>query len=186
MTKAPDRGTPSELIDVESFFADPEFAVPSISPDGTRIAYLAPNHGRRNVWVRGIDESHDDAVCVTHDTRRGITSYYWTDDPRWLLYLQDTDGNEDWHLYRVDLDEPDAPAVDLTRWPRVTGVRRRPPRPPCPAACIVWMNPRPLYIDVFRIDVATGETTLLVERTTRPRSSSLDRTGRAGLVPVHS
>ena len=51
---------------------------------------------------------------VTHDTRRGITTYHWTDDPRWLLYLQDTDGNEDWHLYRVDLDAPDAPAVDLT------------------------------------------------------------------------
>jgi hypothetical protein len=44
-----------ELIDVEAIFADPEFAVQSISPDG-RIAYVAPKYGRRNVWVRGIDE----------------------------------------------------------------------------------------------------------------------------------
>ncbi len=102
------------LIDVEDFFADPVFAGASISPDGTRIAYLAPEHGRMNVWVRGIDDEHDDAVCVTHDSRRGIKTYYWTDDPRWMLYLQETDGNEDWHLYRTALDAPDEPAVDLT------------------------------------------------------------------------
>ena len=56
--------------------------------------------------MRGIDEEHADAVCVTHDARRGITTFPWTDDPRWLLYLQDTDGNEDWHLHRVDLEAP--------------------------------------------------------------------------------
>jgi Tol biopolymer transport system component len=73
------------LIDIERLFADPEFSSPSISPDGLRIAYLAPHRGRRNVWVRGIDQSPADAVPVTHDTRRGISSYYWTDDPRWLV-----------------------------------------------------------------------------------------------------
>ena len=107
MTTAPPPGSMPDLIALEEFFADPEFAVPTISPDGTRLAYLAPAHGRRNVWLRGIDETHDDAVCVTHDTRRGITTYYWAEDPRWLLYLQDTDGNEDWHLFRVDRGELD-------------------------------------------------------------------------------
>ena len=85
--------------------------------------------------MRGIDEDHADAVCVTGDTRRGITTYHWTDDPRWLLYLQDADGNEDWHLYRVDLDDPDAAAVDLTPMDpgsRVVGVE---PFRPCPAPC---------------------------------------------------
>lgn len=105
------------VIDVEELFADPEFSGASISPDGKRLAYLAPWSGRTNVWVRGVDDEHADAVCVTHDARRGIKTYYWTDSPRWLLYLQDTDGNEDWHLYRVDLDAPDEPAVDLTPLP---------------------------------------------------------------------
>ena len=73
------------------------------------LAERHPDHGRRRV-----DQPHDEAVCVTHDKRRGIKTYYWTDDPRWLLYLQDTDGNEDWHLYRVDLEHPDAAPVDLT------------------------------------------------------------------------
>lgn len=42
-------GRPTEqqpaLVDVETLFADPEFSSPSISPDGTRIAHLAPAHG---------------------------------------------------------------------------------------------------------------------------------------------
>ena len=59
MTATPARGARPDLIDVEDFFADPQFADPSISPDGTRMAYLAPHRGRRNVWVRGVDQDHD-------------------------------------------------------------------------------------------------------------------------------
>jgi dipeptidyl aminopeptidase/acylaminoacyl peptidase len=172
-------GQQPALIDIETFFADPDFASPSLSPDGSRIAYLAPAHGRRNVWVRGIDETHDDAVCVTHDTRRGITTHLWTDDPRWLLYLQDTDGDEDWHLHRVDLDAPDEPAVDLTPMDPGSRVFAADPETTVPGTVIAWMNPRPLYVDVFRIDVATGERTPLVERTDPAETFLVDRTGRA-------
>ncbi|MEV6984758.1 prolyl oligopeptidase family serine peptidase [Sphaerisporangium sp. NPDC051017] len=152
--------TLAKLIDVEEFFADPEFSGASISPDGTRIAYLAPAHGRLNVWVRGLDEGHEDAVCVTRDARRGIKMYYWTEDPRWLLYLQDTDGNEDWHLYRVDLEAPETPAVDLTPLPLGSGVLGVEPMRSRPGTVLVTMNRRPRFVDAFRIDIATGETTL--------------------------
>jgi len=149
------------LIDTEEFFADPVFAGASISPDGTTLAYLAPAHGRMNVWVRGIDEEHEDAVCVTHDSRRGIKTHYWTDDPRWLLYLQDTDGNEDWHVFRVDLEDPEAPAVDLTPLPVgagvIGGVQKLKSHP---GSILVLMNKRSTFIDAFRIEVATGETVL--------------------------
>lgn len=172
------RPTPARLLAVEEFFTDPEFASPLISPDGTRIAYLAPKYGRRNVWVRAISEEHADAVCVTHDARRGITTYYWTDDSRWLLYLQDTDGNEDWHLHRVDLSVPHEQASDLTPLPpgsRVFGADSLPTRP---GSVLVWMNRRPMFIDVFRIDVATGETTLHLEQTDPGSTILLDRNGK--------
>ncbi|GAA1384018.1 S9 family peptidase [Pseudonocardia kongjuensis] len=167
------------LIDVEALFADPEFSSPSISPDGTRVAYLAPALGRRNVWVRGVDQDHSEAVLVTHDDRRGISTYHWTDDPRWLLYLQDTDGNEDWHLYRVDLDRPDEPAVDLTPLEPGSRVFAVDPETTVPGTVIAWMNPRPLFVDVFRIELATGATTPLVERTDPADMFFVDRTGRA-------
>ena len=96
------------LIPIETLFKDPEFAGAKISHDGERIAYLAPNYGRLQVWVRGIKDEHEQAICVTRDERRGIFRFQWTDDPRYLLYYQDTDGNEDWHLYRVDVENPEA------------------------------------------------------------------------------
>ncbi|GAA2552588.1 S9 family peptidase [Pseudonocardia hydrocarbonoxydans] len=177
MSTAPPRAAPPGLIDLEELFADPRFANPSLSPDGTRIAYLAPHQGRRQVWVRGIDDDHADAVRVTGDTRRGITTHHWTDDPRWLLYQQDTDGNEDWHLYRVDLEEPDAQAVDLTPMDpgsRVVGVE---PFPPVPGSVLVAMNRRPLFFDLFRVDVATGETVLHLEQDDPTGGVLLDRDG---------
>jgi hypothetical protein len=52
-------GSLPRRINVEELFADPVFAGASISPDGTRLAYLAPAHDRVNVWIRGIDEEHE-------------------------------------------------------------------------------------------------------------------------------
>jgi dipeptidyl aminopeptidase/acylaminoacyl peptidase len=152
------------LIPIEELFADPVYSGASISADGQRIAYLAPNYGRTQVWVRGIDQEHEDAVCVTHDKRRGIKSYYWTDSPRWLLYLQDTDGNEDWHLFRVDLENPEAPGVDLTPMDAGSRVMAVEASKSTPGTVLVTMNKRHMFFDTFRIVVATGETTLVVEQ----------------------
>jgi dipeptidyl aminopeptidase/acylaminoacyl peptidase len=149
------------LITVEDLFADPQFSGASISPDGTRLAYLAPKYGRTQVWTRGIDETHDDAICLTHDKRRGIRQYHWTDTPRYLLYLQDTDGNEDWHLYRVDLENPEAESVDLTPMDPGSRVMSVEKMKNAPGNVRVSMNKRPLYIETFQIELATGETTLL-------------------------
>lgn len=180
------QGALPELIEVEEFFVDPQFASASISPDGTRLAYLAPEYGRRNVWVRGIDDGHDTAVCVTHDSRRGISTFHWTNDSRWLIYLQDTDGNEDWHLYRADPNTPDEPAVDLTPLApgsRVFGVE---PLASSPGSVLVWMNQRPMFIDVFRIDVAADETTVHVEQTEPTVTVLLDRNGSAAFETVQT
>src|SRR5262245_52821754 len=102
------------LIAVEELFADPELSGASISLVGNRMADLAPKYGRSQAWVRRLHPENADAACATHEQRPGIKTYHWTDDPRWLLYMQDTDANEDWHLFRLDLEAPDQPAVDLT------------------------------------------------------------------------
>lgn len=162
-TTSKQTGSLPRLIDVEEFFADPVFSGASISPDGTKIAYLAPKYGRTQVWVRGVDEEHEDAICITHDKRRGIRTYHWTDDPRWLLYLQDTDGNEDWHLYRADLEARDQPSVDLTPIPPGSRVFALSAIESAPGSVLVFMNRRPMYIDPFRIDIATGDTTVVRE-----------------------
>lgn len=93
---------------MEDFFNPPQRAGAAISPDGTRIAYLAPWQNRLNIWVQGVDGT-DEPRCVTADEDRSVYIFSWTQDSRWLLYMQDEGGNERWHVYRVDPDDPDAP-----------------------------------------------------------------------------
>ena len=165
------------LIEVEEFFANPELAGAQVSPDGTRLAYLAPKYGRLQVWVRGIDEEHSDAVCVTRDERRGIHKFHWIEDPRFLIYLQDTDGNEDWHLYRVDLRNPEAAAVDLTPLPagqRAFGLTELKAHP---GKLAVPMNTRVTHIDLFLVDIETGEKTLLLESAEPGEAFQLGKAG---------
>ncbi|HEY9266834.1 MAG TPA: S9 family peptidase, partial [Mycobacterium sp.] len=94
-----------ELISVEDFFNPPTRAAATISPDGKQIAFLAPWKDRLNVWVQSLEGS-DEPRCVTADDNRSVMHFEWTDDPRWLIYLQDTRGDENWHIHRVDLDDP--------------------------------------------------------------------------------
>lgn len=165
------------LIDIETFFKDPEFAGAKISADGERIAYLAPNYGRLQVWVRGIDEEHEDAICITRDERRGIFRFQWTDNPRYLLYQQDTDGNEDWHLYRADVENPTAAAVDLTPMDPGSRVIAAEPFKPKPGHVTVVMNKRPMYLDTFLLNIETGEMSVLYENNDLTGNVLFDRDG---------
>ena len=40
------------IIPRDDLFGNPEKASPQISPQGPRLAYLAPDEGVLNVWVR--------------------------------------------------------------------------------------------------------------------------------------
>jgi Tol biopolymer transport system component len=63
-----------EILTVEDLFDSPVRAGATISPDGTKIAYLAPWKNRLNIWVQSVD-SDDDAQCVTADSDRSVFSY---------------------------------------------------------------------------------------------------------------
>lgn len=147
---------------VEDVFGAPVRAGASISPDGTRIAYLAPWRERLNVWVESVD-ADGEVRCVTADDNRSVHTYHWTDDPRWLLYEQDGDGDENWHVYRVDLENPDAEAVDLTPFPgaRVVGFE---PAVSRPGKARLRLNHRnPAEFDLYELDIASGELTMLAQ-----------------------
>jgi dipeptidyl aminopeptidase/acylaminoacyl peptidase len=151
-------------ISVEEFFDPPERAGAAISPDGTRIAYLAPWRNRLNIWVQDLDspDGKKEPRCVTADETRSVYIFSWTHDSRRLLYMQDSGGDEHYHVYRVDLDDPDATAVDLTPFPDTRAhfelMRAR------PGKAIVQHNARNGELfDAYELDIATGELTLLAE-----------------------
>jgi Tol biopolymer transport system component len=89
------------LIPRSVIFGNPEMDAAQVSPDGKMIAYLAPVDGKLAVWVRTIGQG-DDRV-VAQDAIRPIPSAKWQGDGEHILYLQDSGGDENYHLFRVDL-----------------------------------------------------------------------------------
>ena len=89
------------LIPRKALFGNPDRVSPQLSPNGKKLSFLAPVEGVLNVWV-GPPENPDLAKPVTKDKGRGIRSHNWSYNNDFLLYIQDQDGDENWHLYRVD------------------------------------------------------------------------------------
>jgi hypothetical protein len=90
------------LLDRDLFFGDPEISGAQISPDGRYISFIKPYRGVRNVWVKAINEPFDAARAVTADMKRPVGNYFWSEDGRYILYVQDKGGNENFHVYAVD------------------------------------------------------------------------------------
>ena len=152
-------GSAVPLIPREVLFGNPLKAQPRISPDGKRLAYLAPVDGVLNVWVGSV--GGDNFRPVTEDRERGIRLYFWAEDDRHLLYLQDAAGDENWRLYAVDLDG--GGTRDLTPFEEVQAQvvdksRHRPDE------LIIGLNKRdPRMHDAHRLRLSTGELELVAE-----------------------
>ena len=67
--------TQTQLIPRSVLFGNPERSSPQISPDGALLAYLAPDQGVLNIWVRTLGKTDDRAI--TNDRKRGIRNLFW-------------------------------------------------------------------------------------------------------------
>ncbi len=146
------------LIPRQVLFGNPDRASPLLSPDGTKIGYLAPVNGVLNVWV-GPAEDPAAAKPVTNDTSRGIRTYFWAYTNKHILYLQDKNGDENWRVYSVDLTT--GQNRDLTP---VEGVRAQIQEVSFkfPGEMLVGLNDRnPQYHDLYRVNIDTGERKLV-------------------------
>jgi dipeptidyl aminopeptidase/acylaminoacyl peptidase len=94
--------TAPPLIPREILFGNPQRSNPQISRDGKYLAYLAPDDKNvLQVWLRTLGQEDDRQL--TNDKERGIMAYFWTYNPEQLIYLQDSDGDENFHLYSVNI-----------------------------------------------------------------------------------
>lgn len=146
------------LIPRSVLFGNPDRAGAQLSPDGRQVSWLAPVRGVMNVWV-GPVSAPSKARPVTRDTGRGITQYFWAFNNRHILYLQDQGGNENYHVFRLDLTT--GQVKDLTPLKnvqaRVQEVSRK-----YPDAILVAINDRNRqYHDIYRVDLTTGRRTLV-------------------------
>src|SRR5215469_3302404 len=96
-----------DLIPRSVLFGNPERTSPRISPDGTKLAWVAPRDGVLNVWLAPFGAAGVDwaaARALTEDTDRGIRNFAWAKDGRHVLYVRDAGGDENWRLYDVDIE----------------------------------------------------------------------------------
>ncbi len=155
-------GEKTGLIPRKVLFGNPDRSSARLSPDGKKISYLAAVDGVMNVWVGPIDRPGD-AQPVTRDAKRGIRTYFWAYTSEHILYLQDADGDENWHVYSVTVSARET--KDLTPLKKVraeiTEVSEK-----FPTDLLIGLNDRdPRYHDVYRVNIATGDRKLVQKNT---------------------
>ncbi|MCL4819197.1 MAG: S9 family peptidase [Vicinamibacteria bacterium] len=176
------------LLDRELFFGNPEIAGAQISPDGRFIAFLKPWKDTRNVWVKKVGEGYDKARLLTADTKRPIPGFFWSRDSRFVLFVQDQGGDENYNVYAVDpaaatpagADAPAARNLTAAKGARamIYGVPKNDPD-----TLFVGLNDRDAaWHDVYRVKISTGERTLIRQNTERIAGWVFDLQGQLRLA----
>jgi dipeptidyl aminopeptidase/acylaminoacyl peptidase len=142
-------------LPLRDFFRNPDETAFRVSPDGRYLSWLAPYERRLNVFVRPIGGGP--ATRVTSETARDIGGYFWKGER--IVYVKDFGGDENFHVVSASLDGRDL--TDLTPGEKVKA----------DVVDILEDDERHLILshnrrddsvfDVFRVDVATGEETLV-------------------------
>jgi dipeptidyl aminopeptidase/acylaminoacyl peptidase len=143
------------LIPRQTFFGEPDQDAPQISPDGHWLAWSKRGpDGVMNLWLRSLER--DTSWQLTRETR-GVRFGGWTHDGRYLLTVNDTGGDENRHVFAIDVAT--GRMRDLTPFvgARVEGIRLNPAHP---REMLVGLNLRdPRVFDIHRIDLVTGAVT---------------------------
>jgi len=112
-----------------------------------------------NLWIAPIDRI-DEARPVTAVTDRNLGPWMvWMHDDRHVVFFREAAGDENWRAWRVDLQTGGVRV--LTPGPGVTCYIQQRSRH-FPSELLTAHNARDKrYFDVYRVNVATGESALL-------------------------
>ncbi|MFN6562682.1 MAG: S9 family peptidase [Nostoc sp. ChiSLP01] len=141
------------LIPREILFGNPEKTSPRLSPDGKYLAYIAPNEQNvLQVWLRTVGQEDDQ--ILTADKKRGIRVFFWTYNTNELIYMQDSDGDENFHLYLVNIESKIVRDLTPFQGVKVGFVEIE---PKFPDQVLVGLNlNNPQKFDVYRINLKNG------------------------------
>ncbi len=150
-----------ELIDRSELFGNPVASQGRISPDGEWVSWIAPDDGVMNVWVAPASDPSNGKV-VTDDRHRGISNHLWSVDSKYVLFVKDNDGDENYHVYATDPRTGETrdltPLDDGIRAQLMGASRDR------PGVILVGTNERnPQLTDLYEYNIETGERRLIAE-----------------------
>ena len=142
----------AKTIPLDVLLGNPDKVGPQISPDGKRLTYVAPLDGVLNLWLGTVGGNFEP---ITHDSDRGISAYSWCHDNRHLIYVQDKAGDENWHIFTIDLETNEI--VDRTPFDGVqAGIIAHPREHP--NEMLIRLNKdNPQLHDIWHLNLQTGE-----------------------------
>jgi dipeptidyl aminopeptidase/acylaminoacyl peptidase len=161
-------------IPMRDFFRNPERAYFRISSDGKTLSFMQPWERRMNIYVQPVG-SKADAVRITSEKDRDIPNYFWK-GPNRVVYTKDVGGDENDHI--VVVDKRGGEPKDMTPFP---GVKAQivDALDAFPNRMLVGLNKRNKEVfDVYDLDLATGELTLVAENPGNITSWGADHAGK--------
>jgi len=157
---------PPPLIPLKTLLAPASYQGPRISPDGTRISYIAPLDGVPNFYIAPVDDIKA-AKPLTRKTGRGVkvanvsgnVMYRWSPDSRYILFPEDYNGDEKWDIHRIDVATGEEMNLTPSEGIKVSGL---PLSSSYPGEVLVAIYEKhPFIPDLYRVDLETGEKRLV-------------------------
>lgn len=170
-------GEAAPQVPLRDFFRNPEISSLTLSPNGVLLAYLAPVERRLNLFVQKRGETTARQVTEVRD--RDIGGYFWKGNDT-LIYLKDDGGDENYHLFAVNITN--GKTQDLTPFAGVrVGVVDD--LEEVENEMLISMNQRrPDVFDVYRLNLLSGEMKMVVENPGDFVDYLTDHTGKIRLA----
>ena len=161
-------------IPVRDFFKNPESRGYLLSADGKTLSYLAPWESRLNIWIRPT--AGGEAKRITSEKNRDIQNYFWKGN-QYVIYSQDNKGDENFHLFRVDVKT--GAVKDLTPFPKVRAELIDDLQDISSTDILITLNKRnPEIFDAMRVNVATGQMKMAAQNPGKVDRWVTDHQGR--------
>jgi dipeptidyl aminopeptidase/acylaminoacyl peptidase len=163
----------AKQIPLEDFFKNPEKSSYQISPDGSFYSFMAPYKNRMNIFIQKIGDSS--ATQLTFEEARDIAGYFWPNDEQ-IVFLKDEGGDENFHLFGVNIDGSNP--ISFTDF---DGVRAQiiDDLPDQKDFVVIGLNKRNKQVfDPYRLNLKTGETSMLAENPGNIQGWMFDHDGK--------
>lgn len=144
---------------VEDYFAKPKASSFQLSPNGRYLSYKEKDEaGKQHVYVKEL--STGVVRRAIEEKEELIKGYGWINDER-LFYSMDRGGNENYHIYVANIDGSNS--RDLTPFDGVRASIDRILKDQKNIMIISMNKNNPQIFEPYRLNVVTGELTLLYE-----------------------
>ena len=144
---------------VEDYFSRPAASSFQLSPDGKYMSYREKDaNNKRHVFVKNIATGQ--AQRIIEEKEELIRTYGWINEER-LVYMMDKGGNENYHVYAVNVDGSNA--MDLTPFDGVRAMIVNMLKDQKDYIIVAMNKNNKQVFEPYKLNIVTGEMVQLFE-----------------------